>query len=205
MFNVLLPRGTARFDQTPRLHSAWTFGLVALLAACGGRSDLNDYANGIPSVVPLTNPNSGSGIDAGASGNTPGNTSPDASSSNSDDGGNGGGNTGGGALGEACDPKTDPCAGSKSFCLQNVSILGGLVMISYPGGYCTLPGCASDKDCPDGSACFNGGSMPACLQTCQKTSECRADEGYTCGMVPLPGTTDQHSYCLPPTMGLGGG
>jgi hypothetical protein len=183
------------FKQKARSLS--TLGLMGFLAACGGRSGLDDYVNGIPAVVPV--PESGGDGDGDGDGGA-GTTEPDGGVTEDDAGNDAGPEPSpskGGAVGEACDDQ-NPCAGDNGTCLETVQILGGLVTIEYPGGYCTVPNCESDQDCPDGSACFAGAGTPACLQLCEETSDCRDGEGYTCGTIPFPGVTDTKTYCLPP-------
>jgi hypothetical protein len=53
----------------------------------------------------------------------------------------------------------------------------------FPGGFCTLLGCRSNEDCPDGTVCVTaeGG---VCLFPCEGPLDCTATflgrSGYTC-------------------------
>lgn len=54
---------------------------------------------------------------------------------------------------------------------------------TWTGGYCTSVASTSLQNCPDGLALNLGGSIADlgfCLDGCESTAECRADEGYTC-------------------------
>lgn len=175
--------------------SAWlvvSSSVVGLLTGCGGRSSLDAYEDGIPSVVPLTGSGRGPGV-------VDGGTTADAGDGDGDsDGGgdgDGDGDATGGAIGEACHPQNAPCAGEQSQCLEQLS-LGGFITVPFEGGYCTQPGCSSNADCPEGSGCFRGVGTPACLQRCTDDSQCRTDEDYGCDSIPFVG--DGTTYCLPP-------
>ncbi|MCZ7681221.1 MAG: hypothetical protein M5U28_21495 [Sandaracinaceae bacterium] len=65
---------------------------------------------------------------------------------------------------------------------------------AYPGGYCAKS-CASDEDCPDGSACVEqeGG---VCLLACGGASDCR--EGYDCLEMDVRGGPGTSSVCATP-------
>jgi len=98
-------------------------------------------------------------------------------------------------IGGACSTPDD-CAAMESMCLTQLSFLGDLVDIPFPGGYCTRPCELLSNDCGDGASCFfdpRGNGF--CLDTCSADTECRQVEGYHCG--PIPGT-DLSRYCLPP-------
>jgi hypothetical protein len=172
---------------------------LALAAACGGRSELDDYSDGIPSVVPLTDQE---GQRPGADGGQNGGDGDAAVPGSQQDSGQAAQDSGSlapkAAVGEACSQAQD-CAGDNASCLTKVNVI---TPVTYPNGYCTV-GCQSNDDCPDGTACFMGGPQPGCLVTCSQSSDCRADEGYTCGKPPLSGSTDPNNYCLPP-FSLGG-
>jgi hypothetical protein len=178
--------------------SAWLVVscVVGSLTGCGGRSSLDEYEDGIPSVVPLT----GSGRRPATSDAGPATDS--GADSDAEAPGDGDGDTpGGGAIGDACHPTDAPCAGAQSQCLERLS-LGGFITIPFEGGYCTQPGCSRNADCPEGSACFRGIGAPACLKLCESNSDCRADDGYTCAAIPFLGEANT-TYCLPP-LDLGG-
>lgn len=171
--------------------SAWLVisCVVGSLTGCGGRSALDEYEDGIPSVVPLTGSGRGPATsDAGPTGDAGGD-------GDGGDPGDGDAPGEGGSIGDACHPTEAPCAGAQSQCLERLS-LGGLVMIPFEGGYCTQPGCASNDACPEGSGCFRGIGTPACLKLCKDNSDCRTDDGYTCASIPVIG--GGVSYCLPP-------
>jgi hypothetical protein len=98
-------------------------------------------------------------------------------------------------VGAACEENSD-CAGEGAVCLDELEILPPFFSIEFPGGACAIPGCESDEDCPEGSACLEGFSEPACTALCDDDSDCREDEGYTCGVVPMSG--DEREFCQPP-------
>ncbi|MFT3927412.1 MAG: hypothetical protein QM778_33065 [Myxococcales bacterium] len=172
------------------------------LLACGGRSDLDDYSQGLAAVVPQ-----GDQIGGGSAGDGDG----DGGTGN-----NGNGNGTGAEVGEPCDDKSDCMGGANADCLKTVTINVGISFdIMFPGGSCTILNCKSDADCPKGTGCLMGFSAPACTKTCEQASDCRSDEGYTCGAVT--GSQDQRKFCQPPidfgglpgggggTLGGGGG
>lgn len=188
--------------------SAWLVVscIVGSLTACGGRSSLDEYEDGIPSVVPLTGsgrgsePDASTGTDAGGDGDDDGGTPGDGDGDGERPGG-------GGRIGDACHPTNAPCAGEQSQCLERLS-LGGFITIPFEGGYCTQPGCSRNADCPEGSGCFRGIGSPACVKLCEDNSDCRTDDGYTCSAIPVIGSANT-TYCLPPLdftgfPGLGG-
>jgi hypothetical protein len=90
-----------------------------------------------------------------------------------------------------------PVIGDHCAVSTDCSVQGNRVCdTSEPGGYCTLLGCTSNL-CPDNAACVEfGASVPGCpyddyqapsrlgrsmcMKTCQKGSDCRESEGYTC-------------------------
>ena len=58
----------------------------------------------------------------------------------------------------------------------------------YPGGTCTVA-CASQEDCPDGTACVqeSGGT---CLLACSRDEDCR--DGYEC--IDQSAEPDGHAF-----------
>ncbi len=52
---------------------------------------------------------------------------------------------------------------------------------NFPGGYCTRA-CASDNDCPGGTACIRrGNNENICAVTCRQASDCTPwGRGFTC-------------------------
>ena len=77
-------------------------------------------------------------------------------------------------------------------CLRNEDCVGGGICWTaekgFPGGYCTLEGCQKGS-CPAGSDCFKfQDKVSRCIPVCQKSSDCRKQEGYVC---------DSESTCWP--------
>lgn len=108
-------------------------------------------------------------------------------------GGDGGGATGTGAIGDPCASGADCRSGE----------CGGEAL-GFPGGYCTLTGCAADEDCPAGSHCdLLQGGPPLCVRSCHFENDCR--DAYTCEVVdgasagscvPAAGTGGVGTPCL---------
>lgn len=158
------------------------------VCACGGGSELDEYQDGVPSIIPA--PIRSSDEIAGDDGNDD-DAKPDAGSK-PDGGGTGGNSTR--KVGDSC-TKNSECPGSEPQCATKVSL--GFTL-TFPGGYCTQ--LCSNSMCPEGSKCLSFASYSSCLVPCTSNDECRTAEGYTC-MAPLFGS----KYCLPPTGGLGTG
>lgn len=171
-----------------RQTSIWLLVSLALTAACGTRTTLDGWQDGVPSYV-LEGPTPATPDTERDSGTAP---TADASTE---------AGTGGAAVGDPCSVDGD-CAGEPGSCLQSVTF-GGFAQVDFPGGYCTLTGCQDDADCPDGSACFTATGMPGCNKLCESDADCRKDEGYTCAAVPLPFASDNRTFCQPP-FDLGG-
>lgn len=64
----------------------------------------------------------------------------------------------------------------------------------YPGGYCTVR-CASDAECPTGTACVeDGGGI--CAVLCKAQAECSGwGRGYICDNVRRRGGGGEHLVC----------
>jgi hypothetical protein len=64
-------------------------------------------------------------------------------------------------------------------CADNEDCGGELICNrDFEGGYCTVPDCEADADCPDDSVCVDGGAGTLCMKTCASNvdcSACRAD------------------------------
>lgn len=189
---------------------ASTYGLIgsllasACLVACGGRSELDDYADGVPAIVPQSNAGGGNNTGDGDRGDGDG----DGDSGDGDTGDGDGMAPTGAEIGEACEMPSDCMGGANAFCVKELSveIFGGFsIPITFPGGACTVRNCTSDKDCPTGSGCLMGFSEPACTRLCTDNTQCRADEGYTCATIQ--GSSDTRKFCQPPIDfgGFGGG
>lgn len=183
---------------------------AAIAPACGGRSGLDDFANGSNNIIV----GSGNGDDDGKDGGAGGAGDGGAGVANDDggtaaDGGDEPGNGGEREVGEKCE-QDKQCGDEGATCVAEVEIFGGFG-IEFPGGYCSVQECQDDGDCPDGSGCFDSLGQPICLQLCEGDDECRTDEGYQCGSIGQGGPggggggQDSPSYCLPPFGGMPGG
>lgn len=169
-----------------------------LLLACGGRSELDDYSDGVPSIVPMSN--------AVGDGDTGNNGDGDRGDGDQGDGDQGDGDQGdgdatstGADVGEACGKSSDCMGGSNANCITSLQIDLGFIQlpITFPGGSCTITGCKTDADCPKGAGCLMGFAAPACTKLCNDATECRADEGYTCNSLMF-GSSDTRKFCQPP-------
>jgi hypothetical protein len=172
--------GVVRFLEMFRQPALLLASSCTLVLACGGRSMLDDYADGIPAIVPQAGPGFGSpqgdgDVDGGTAGNA-----------------DGGGQAQGSPVGGACDKDPD-CADKGAICLKEITILS-LFPITFPGGSCTIPGCESDDDCPEGSGCLEGFQEPACTALCEGAQDCRPE--YSCDAIPT--SDDPRTYCQPP-------
>jgi hypothetical protein len=153
--------------------------LALCTAACGGRSSLDDYADGIPDIVPSPI------VDVG-------DAAVRDAAADEDAGGRDAGRDAGptqleGNVGEACEDDRD-CSGELG-CAEEIDLF--LFTTELPGGYCS-GACQSDDDCPRGSGCDF--VLGACLQECTRNTQCRANEGYTCALfTPL----SQRTFCVP--------
>lgn len=172
---------------------------AALAAACGGGSSLDDYEDGVPSVVPAPikaiddgdgdDDETGTGKADAGTGTGTGTGKADAGTSTG---------TGKATIGDGC-KKDNDCSNTGGTCTNSVSVG---VTITFPNGYCTQR-CSSTSPCPTGSSCVM--FVNTCLRTCTADTECRVSDGYKC-MAPL-GT---QKYCMPantptaPTGGTGG-
>ena len=105
----------------------------------------------------------------------------------------------GAEVGEACGKDGDCEGGAKAYCIMSLEIDLTFIKlpVEFPGGSCAITGCKSDADCPQGTGCLTGFAMPACTKLCNDASQCRADEGYTCGSLMF-GSTDTRKFCQPP-------
>jgi hypothetical protein len=198
----------------PRASSAWSFVLVAGLVACGAGSSLDEYAEGVPDVVPspikVSDDDAGDDEDDagtqndGGSRNDGGARDGGTDAGRNDGGGQQGGQEGGqggAAIGSAC-TKTEECTAGGN-CLTNVNLQ--IVQLDFPKGYCSKMGCMSDGDCPSGSGCL--GLTSTCLKTCTNNTQCRSADGYQCSAPPLGGLQGggNAQYCLPTGLIGGGG
>lgn len=198
--------------------NAWSFLVVAGLVACGAGSSLDEYADGVPDVVPSPIKVSGDAGDddddddkkdgGSDAGRTDAGTSRDGGSDagRTDAGGGqqGGGQQGGADIGSAC-TKTEECTAGGN-CLTNVNLQ--IVQLDFPKGYCSKMGCMTDNDCPSGSGCL--AITQTCLKTCTSANQCRTADGYQCSAPPLGGLGgagggSSTQYCLPTGLIGGGG
>ena len=97
---------------------------------------------------------------------------------------------GDGRIGDGCASAADCSEGSSPSC--QMDFMGA---ISFPGGYCTST-CTGPGTCPAGSQCVDIFGTMFCGRTCSSDADCRASEGYSCGMLPFG--SDPTMYCLPP-------
>jgi hypothetical protein len=187
---------------------------IVLFGGCGGRSDLDTYSEGVPPEVPEPPGSSSTGLpgdgdgDGGSHGDGDGDGDGDAGSHGDGDAGTSG-DTGGGKakVGSACKKDTD-CEGKGASCLLQLPVNIGITLtIDFPGGFCSIPGCSKDTDCPSGSGCVMGFAKPACTPLCAKNQDCRTAEGYTCAALPAFLSSDTRKICQPPVSipGFGGG
>ncbi|HPV04019.1 MAG TPA: hypothetical protein PLC24_05580 [Myxococcota bacterium] len=66
--------------------------------------------------------------------------------------------------------------------------------LSWPRGFCAMPGCQDGVACPEGTTCMNlaaGANGAYCTVTCQQASDCRdtvdlLGNKYACKLVPDP-------------------
>jgi hypothetical protein len=181
---------------------ASVFASSGLLLACGGRSELDDYANGVPTIVPASNAGGGGGNNAG-DGDTGDGDSNANGDGDSNANGDGDSTTRGADVGDACEENGDCMGGANASCLDTlpVMVFGFSIDITFPGGACTIRNCKTDADCPKESGCLSGFAEPACTRTCNDASECRMAEGYTCNTIM--GSMDTRKFCQPP-LDLGG-
>lgn len=74
--------------------------------------------------------------------------------------------------------------------------------LSWPKGFCAMPGCDTGLACPEETTCMNlaaGSNSALCTLLCDDDSDCRAQvdalgNGYACKLVPDPAGTFQ-SVC----------
>lgn len=88
-------------------------------------------------------------------------------------------------LGAGCAPVIGDDCGDSVDC----SVNGDRICdIAQPGGYCTIQSCEPDT-CPDDAVCVRFRPEPSrlaqawCMKVCEKTSDCRQDDGYTCALA----------------------
>jgi hypothetical protein len=70
----------------------------------------------------------------------------------------------------------------------------------FKGGYCSLPGCTADDDCPDGSICVTDSGENYCFLVCNNSDDCNfyrdSDSLATCSLdIVRVGTNN--SACVP--------
>lgn len=91
------------------------------------------------------------------------------------------------------------CAGD-SQCIEE-----GQTCLAFKGGYCGIAGCASDSDCPGGSACVShSDGINYCFLICQDKLECNRyrpldDEANCSSNVTFTDGQKSYKACVPPT------
>jgi len=102
---------------------------------------------------------------------------------------------GDGNVGDACTDATQ-CTNVNN---GTAECLTSVVVINFPGGYCSGSGCTPGQACDatGNSVCVDlYGYFQYCLVECTAASECRQAEGYDCTQLPQAPVTDP-MYCLP--------
>jgi hypothetical protein len=94
-------------------------------------------------------------------------------------------------VGAACDGGTQCIEGSQ--CLTQ-----------FKGGYCGLEDCASDVDCPAGSACVLHEGNPFCFRICKDKPECNLNrppesESNCSSSIEFVDGKSARKACLPPS------
>lgn len=84
----------------------------------------------------------------------------------------------------------EPCQ-SDSDCRED-TCLGSPTSPRFSDGYCSVQGCSTDRDCPEGSLCAGLGSQTYCLETCNRSGGDGCDRvGYQCM------AKQQNTVCVP--------
>lgn len=84
-------------------------------------------------------------------------------------------------------------------CADGLDCLAGLECFSWPGGYCTVPGCSvGGVPCPGSSVCWGSDEKSQlCIAGCELNSECRTGEGYACKRLTSTWGGLDAQLCLP--------
>jgi len=168
--------------------------MLASFAGCGGRSGLDDFANGADDLIPGSRGGAKINADGGAT-NGSGNEGGDADVTPKEDAGPAEpapaerGEIGAQCMGDKA------CNGATSTCLQEIPGAMGQTT-RFPNGYCTVENCGADGQCPAGSGCLEAYGVLNCMQRCDDESDCRTEDGYECGLPE--GSSDPGTYCIPP-------
>jgi hypothetical protein len=81
-------------------------------------------------------------------------------------------------------------------------------LTQFTGGYCGLEGCATDSDCPEGSACVTQGDGDNyCFRICGDKADCnrnRSENNWSnCSAnVDFVDGKQDRKACVPPSSGL---
>jgi len=71
----------------------------------------------------------------------------------------------------------------------------------FEGGYCSLPGCTADSDCPDGSICVTDSGENYCFLVCAQDDDCNfyrdSDSLATCSADIIRVGTSTSNACVP--------
>ena len=84
-------------------------------------------------------------------------------------------------------------------CVDGLDCKAGLECFSWPGGYCTQPGCSiSGSPCPGSATCWGADDKSQiCTAGCEINGDCRLDDGYACKRLTLAWGGVDTQLCLP--------
>ena len=100
------------------------------------------------------------------------------------------------------DPAPDP-VGVGADCVQDRHCDEGQQCLDeYNGGYCSVPDCASDADCPEDSGCASYQGNQLCIRICVSSTTCnqrRGDAQALCSDdIEFVKDADTRKGCRPP-------
>ena len=78
-------------------------------------------------------------------------------------------------------------------------------LTQFKGGYCGIEDCASNEDCPEGSACVDhDDGQEYCFRTCNEKSECNVNrsedvESNCSSNIEFVDDTTTGKACVPPS------
>ena len=84
-------------------------------------------------------------------------------------------------------------------CTDGLDCKAGLECFSWPGGYCTQPGCSiGGSPCPGSATCWGADAKSQlCTAGCEVNSDCRLDDGYACKRLTQAWGGVDTQLCLP--------